>query len=248
MHDQLDKVLFQYPYAYLVLLVVVYFGTLYFLLAPLFDLCCKVLTRKNMLHPILVKEPGPGQVRSEIKHSTVSILVFGATSLPLFYLIRTGHVTLLPDTFLTVPVGLILLNLWNEVHFYLIHRLLHRPFFMRHFHYIHHQSRVPTVYSVYSFHWVEAVLLSTVPLSIVPFIPFSPLAILLYPLSSVLLNYAGHCNYRFGNGQGKNWTLLGTHHNQHHAKGNINFGFALPYLDGLFPNRANRKQKPSEHE
>lgn len=246
MQDQLEKVLFYYPYAYLPLIVVGYFGALYFLLAPLFEAACRLLLRKNIVHPIVLKSPGERQIRSEIRHSTVSILVFGIFSLPLFYLIRSGYVNLLPDTFFNVMFGLIILNLWNEVHFYIIHRILHRPFFMRHFHYIHHQSRVPTVYSVYSFHWVEAILLSTVPLIIVPFVPFSPVAILLYPLSSVLLNYAGHCNYRFGSGEGGSWTRLGTHHNQHHSKGNINFGFALPYLDRMFRDRSNKKQK-SQH-
>lgn len=243
MQELLNKVLFQYAYPTLALLVVVYFGLLYFVLAPLFNLACRFLAGKKVLHPIVLKAAGMDQVRSEIRHSTVSILVFGIASLPLFHLIRTGFVAFLPNTLLTVVVGLIILNLWNEVHFYLIHRLLHRPFFMWHFHYIHHQSRVPTVYSVYSFHWVEALLLSTVPLTIVPFIPFSPMAILLYPLSSALLNYAGHCNYRFGKGEGNTWTLLATHHNQHHTKGNINFGFALPFLDLLFRKRSKTKEK-----
>ena len=105
---------------------------------------------------------------------------------------------------------------------------------MKKVHYIHHKSLVPTVFSVYSFHWLEALLLSTVPLSIVPFIPFSFTAIALYPMSSILLNFAGHCNYRFGKGKGESWRLFGTHHNEHHNKGRQNYGFAINFLDKLF--------------
>jgi sterol desaturase/sphingolipid hydroxylase (fatty acid hydroxylase superfamily) len=65
------------------------------------------------------------------------------------------------------------------------------------------------------------------------FVPLSPLAIFLYPLASILLNFAGHCNYRFGNGQGADWKLFGTHHNAHHAKFTKNYGFASNLLDKI---------------
>ena len=144
-----------------------------------------------------------------------------------------GVVTLLPDTVFNILSGIVILSLWNEVHFFIVHRIMHLPFFMKNVHYIHHRSKVSTVYAVYSFHWFEAFLLSTVPLTIMPFIPFSPFAIFLYPLASVLLNYSGHCNYRFGKGNGKSWIFFGTHHNQHHFKGRKNYGFALNFLDRL---------------
>lgn len=105
---------------------------------------------------------------------------------------------------------------------------------MKRIHFIHHKSKVPTVYSVFSFHWVEAFLLSTVPLTIVPFIPFAILAIFIYPFVSILLNFAGHCNYRFGDGEGKSWRLFGTYHNEHHSKGRRNYGFSQNFLDKLF--------------
>ena len=105
---------------------------------------------------------------------------------------------------------------------------------MRNVHYIHHKSRVSTVYSVFSFHWLEALLLSTIPLTIVPFIPFSIVAVFIYPLVSILLNFAGHCNYRFGDGKGTSWKLFGTYHNEHHSRGRKNYGFSLNFLDKLF--------------
>jgi sterol desaturase/sphingolipid hydroxylase (fatty acid hydroxylase superfamily) len=110
---------------------------------------------------------------------------------------------------------------------------MHLRLFMRSVHAIHHRSVVPTVYSVYSFHWFEAFLLSTVSLIIAPFISFCPLAIGLYPLVSILLNYAGHCNYRFGSGKGPAWQVLGTRHAEHHLKQSKRYGFASPFLDWL---------------
>ena len=179
------------------------------------------------------------QVYFEIKHSIKSIIVFGFSIIPVIYLIRIDSVKLLPNTGRNIVIGLILLTLWNEVHFYIVHRIMHQKFMMKHVHFIHHKSNTPTVYSVFSFHWIEAFLLSTVPITIIPFIPFSFVAIMAYPLVSILLNFAGHCNYRFGNGKGKSWELLGTHHNEHHSRGRKNYGFALNLLDKLFSKQNN---------
>ncbi len=178
-----------------------------------------------------------------MKHSFKSIVIFGFSTIPIVYLVRTGKVTLLPDTFFNVFIGLLVLNLWNEIHFFIVHRIMHLPFFMRKVHFVHHKSKVPTVYSVYSFHWLEAFLLSTVPLTIVPFLPFSFFSIAIYPLTSILINYSGHCNYRFGNGTGKSWQLFGTHHNEHHSKNNKNYGFVLQIFDQIISKLNKLKQK-----
>ncbi len=229
----LDNFLYHYSYATLFGLTFLYFMVLYFGIAPLFNGVCKLLFSKNLLHKIVLKEATKKQILFEQKHSLKSILIFGTSAIPIIYLMRLGVITFLPNTLLNVLVGLLILNLWNEVHFFVVHRIMHLPFFMKNVHYIHHQSKVPTVFSVYSFHWLEALLLSTVPLTIAIFVPLSTLSIALYPLASVLLNYSGHCNYRFGNGTEKSWFLFGTHHNEHHYKNRKNYGFLSPFLDYL---------------
>jgi sterol desaturase/sphingolipid hydroxylase (fatty acid hydroxylase superfamily) len=108
---------------------------------------------------------------------------------------------------------------------------MHLPFFMRHVHMIHHRSRIPTVWSVYSFHWLEAALLSTVPTLFCMI--FSPplMAVALYPLNSILLNFSGHCNYRlhiFASPEG-----LASRHMQHHKRSLGNYGFASGLTDKI---------------
>ena len=46
-----------------------------------------------------------------------------------------------------------LLDVFHDTWFYFFHRLLHYPYFMKHVHYIHHQSKDPSAFSGYSFHW-----------------------------------------------------------------------------------------------
>jgi lathosterol oxidase len=223
--------LYELSYTELYMATLLYFLLLYFFLAPLFLSGCKFLHRKKILKKIVDESVSRKQTLNEMKQSLIAISVFGFSSIPVFYLLRRGQLDLLPGNWWNIMLGLLILTVWNEVHFFIVHRLMHFPLFMRHVHFVHHRSRIPTVYSVYSFHWFEALLLSTVPFCIVPFVPFSSLAIFLFPLLSILLNYAGHCNYRFGNGGVKRWLRFGTEHHAHHYQMKNNFGFATPFLD-----------------
>jgi len=201
--------------------------------APIFLWACKFLIHYNIVHKIIDKAVPKKQLRWEKLHSLKSIFIFGFSAFPVIYLVRINAITLIPDTFFNVILGIVLLTIWNEVHFFLVHRLMHIPFFMKNVHVVHHKSIVPTVYSVYSFHWLEALLLSTVPFTLVLFMPLSAMAIFIYPFASIILNFSGHCNYRFGNGEGAAWKLFGTHHNEHHTKFTKNYGFASNLLDIL---------------
>lgn len=233
-HKFVEDILYEYSYVQLFALSFCYFLFLYFGLAPLFSIACKYLARKNLLNLIDNRKLKHGQLTFEKWHSLKSIFVFGFSIIPVIYFIRMGWIVLLPNTWINILIGLVVPTLWNEIHFFVVHRIMHQRFFMKNIHFVHHKSITPTVYSVYSFHWFEAFLLSTVPITIAPFLSFSILAIFIYPFVSILLNYAGHCNYRIGSGKGDNWWLFGTHHNKHHSKGKKNYGFALNFLDKLF--------------
>ena len=234
MESFIENVLFRYSYLELFGLSFGYFLFLYFGLGLLFLNLCKVLEKKGFISKIEPEKVSKKQVAYEIKHSLKSIFVFGLSVVPIIYLVRIEFIDQLTNTWYNILIGVIILTLWNEIHFYFVHRLMHQKFMMKHVHIIHHKSKIPTIYSVYSFHWIEAFALSTVPLTIVPFIPFSIVAVFIYPIISILLNFAGHCNYRFGNGMGDSWKLFGTHHNQHHSRGRRNFGFSLNVLDKWF--------------
>lgn len=242
LQEIVNFILYESNYLQLYFIVVAYFLFLYFVVGPCFDLSCRFLHKRGLVEKIFKKPVPKNQISREIKYSIGSILIFGFSGFPIIYWIRSGFVTLAPDSILNIIMGLIILNVWNEIHFYTVHRIMHLPFFMRNVHKIHHQSVVPTVYSVYSFHWLEAFLLSTVPIIIVPFISFAPSAIAIYPLTSILFNYSGHCNYRFGSGKGRSWKLFGTNHNEHHSKFTNNYGFVSDLLDKLFtkPSKARK--------
>jgi Delta7-sterol 5-desaturase len=225
--------LFEASYFVIYGLTVVYFLFLYFVLGAIFLKTCLFLEKHNWLNRITLAQETPQQVRTEMRYSLGSMAMFGFTSVLLIGMVRHGYFTLLPDSLSHTLIGVTLLTMWNEVYFFIVHRLMHIPFMMRRFHHIHHRSVVPTVYSIYSFHWLEAFLLGNVPLTLAPFVPFSALTLVFYPLASILINFAGHCNYRFGDGQGSRWLTFGTTHNTHHSKGAKKYGFATFILDSI---------------
>lgn len=214
--------------------VVLYFLFLYFILGHLFLYTCRIFAKKGWLEKISLQKVTREQYLFEKKNALISILVFGISGFMQIYLIRISWIELSENTLLNIVIGLIILSIWNEVHFFAVHRLLHTPFLMRNVHKIHHQSIVPTVYSSYCFHWFEAFLLSTLPLTIAPFLNFAPFSLLLYPMLNILLNFAGHSNYKFKqNFTNKYFTSLGIRHNYHHIKFSKNYGFASSLFDKL---------------
>lgn len=221
------------PYYQVFFITYLYFLLLYFGVGSIFSKLCEYGFSKGWLNKIIDKKTSPSQRSFEIKNSLYSIIIFGFSAVPVVYLIRNNYVSIAEDNVLNLVLGLLILNVWNELHFYVVHRFMHTKWLMKKVHKIHHQSVVPTLHSVYSFHWFEAALLSTVPLTIIWFYEFSLSAIFLYPLSSILLNFAGHCNFRFGTGKAYKWLRLGTRHNEHHHKFSKKYGFVSTICDDL---------------
>ncbi len=232
--------LLKYSYLNVYLLTVFYFLFLYFIIGWLFNYCCEALRRLNITELIVASQRPAKQTKQEIKHSLISILVFGFSSFPVIFLYRNGFFKLEENTVSNILLGLLALNVWNEIHFFCIHRLMHLPFFLRHVHKIHHQSKIPSVWSVYSFHWLEAFLLSTVPLTLSLMFSLAPLAIALYPLNSILFNFSGHCNYRFASIK-NTWLNMASRHVEHHQKTKVSFGFVSALLDKLFSTNKSSK-------
>lgn len=212
-----------------------YFALLYFATALLTLWLTRAALPRLGFGRRLDPRPLPaGQVRREIAQACGSILVFGAGVVLPWGMLKLGWSRLAPDPSAgRVAAEVAVLFLWNELHFYACHRLLHmRP--MRRFHAAHHRSHVPTPFSTYAFHPLEAAVLGSVPLLPMLLHDFSFQALLCLPVLSILLNALGHANYEFTR-SGPAMGLLGAsrRHALHHARYHGNYGFLLPALDRL---------------
>jgi sterol desaturase/sphingolipid hydroxylase (fatty acid hydroxylase superfamily) len=175
----------------------------------------------------------PGQLRRELGWSMLSIVIFGTGML-----FPWGLLTLQWATLATNPSGwqialeVLALVVWNEVHFYINHRLLHTRWLKR-FHLPHHRSVITTPWATYSFHPVEALMLGNVILLPMLVHDFSWQALLSLPVLSMVFNNIGHSNYDFLPDAHKDrWWLNGARrHHLHHACYQGNFGFMFPFMD-----------------
>lgn len=179
------------------------------------------------------------QVRAEVRHSLVSIFVFGWYGVATVQAARLGWVSVdWQPRLAALPLELLGMVLWNDLHFYLCHRLLHTGWLYRKVHIVHHRSVPPTPWATFSFHWAEATLLGGVLLLAMPFYRFNVLTLVTFPLVSLLLNNLGHMNHDLVP-NGSTWRLLAAsrRHALHHSHVRGNFGFLLPIFDFLFRTR-----------
>ncbi len=184
-------------------------------------------------------EPFPGQYRSEVLAGLV-VIAYDAALIP--SLQRSGLTERHPFHLGWLLVGLALGFIFNEVWFYLSHRLLHlKPLYFIHAQ--HHVARVVDPLSSVSFSLAEHVIGSTptfffvFSMSLV--LPVPPEAGLLFGLLTEAGNVYGHSNIEVWRA-GFPDTALGhvvgtpTFHAMHHARYNGHYGLYTRVLDRLF--------------
>jgi len=221
----------------------IFFSIMYFIGTYITELIIKIKSKDARIRQIVFAKK-PGQTRIEIRNSMLSIVVFSVQAIFFQYLFSIGVYKIRFDQPLHVLWEIPLLFLWNEIHFYIVHRLLHTRWLFKHVHKVHHWSKEPTSYSIYSFHWIEAFLLGTViffPLLIHDFQVYSVLSL---PIMSIVVNLLGHCNHEIPSdkpsGSFGKYTFR---HSMHHKWSNGNFGFMLPFLDSIFHTNVSDNKK-----
>jgi len=181
-------------------------------------------------------KPSRQQVFKEIRLSLVAIFIFSLQSIGIQWMYTEGYIHIHWNIlWYTLPIEIVVLLLWNEIHFYACHWLLHRRWLFKKVHYVHHRSTSPTPFSTYSFHWFEALLLGTVIFLPLIVYDFQFLALISLPIFSIFLNVLGHWNYDVFPGKPPSHVLkFSFRHSMHHKWVKGNFGFFLPQLDHLF--------------
>jgi Delta7-sterol 5-desaturase len=215
---------------------ITFFATLYFAVGGLNHLLIHHILPTLSYGKVLDARPtSVGQVTRELRQSSMSILIFGTGVVIPWGLLHWGWAALDNHASIwQIVLEIISLVVWNEIHFYLNHRLLHLPW-LRRFHLPHHRSVVTTPWSSYSFHPLETVLLGNVILLPMCVHNFSFYSLLAVPIFSIVFNNIGHSNYDFlPDANQDRWWLNGARrHHLHHACYHGNFGFMFPFMDRL---------------
>ncbi len=173
------------------------------------------------------------QLRHELRNTAIVLAVGTAQALLVQAGFERGWTRLTdgpvpggPPAAAAMLVGLVL---FNDLWFYSVHRALHTPWLFKHIHAVHHQSVDVNPFSSYSFHVVEAALMTAWLLPVAAYVPL-PLSVLMAAQGVGLANnLMAHLGYEllpawWARAPVLRWSNSATFHSLHHAHYNGNYG------------------------
>lgn len=183
------------------------------------------------------------QIRAEIRWSLLSALIYGVPAGLTYWAWNRHGLTALywdpraqPLWWLAAAPLLYLFA--HDTWFYWTHRLMHRPWWFRHAHAVHHASRPPTAWAAMSFHPWEALsgaLLFPALAWVVP-IHIGMLGLVL--LAASVMGTTNHMGWemmpaRIVRGPIGGAVISAAHHELHHRQYRANFGLYFRFWDRL---------------
>jgi lathosterol oxidase len=178
----------------------------------------------------------------EIVHSSQTTVVFTVIALLIMATPLKEYTFLYSDIneypLWWVAVSLVLALIIHDTYSYWMHRLLHHPKIYRHTHLVHHKSVTPTPWASYSFHILEAITEGLVLVPLVLLLPMHTFTVILFTVTSLIINVYGHLGYEIAPRAFRNsflFEILNTsmHHNLHHSRFIGNYGLYFRFWDRL---------------
>ncbi len=188
---------------------------------------------------IQTKRVNANDVRREIGHSLITVLLFSLVGFCVFAGSQYGMFRIYSGELPAVSRLLLeffAIVLMHDAYFYWAHRAMHTRWLFRRVHRVHHKSRTPTPWAAYAFAAPEAILEAAIlPLSTLLF-PMHELTVLLFVTHMIVRNVIGHAGIELF----PSWWLqtpvlrritTTTHHDLHHSQGGYNFGLYFTWWD-----------------
>ncbi len=137
-----------------------------------------------------------------------------------------------------VPISVAAFLLAHDTWFYWTHRMMHRPYWFKIAHAVHHESRPPTAWAAMSFHPWEAVTGAIAIPVLVFLIPIHVGALGLVLTIMTVMGITNHMGWELFpkfmvNGVLGNYLITATHHQKHHDKYRGNYGLYFRFWDKM---------------
>jgi Delta7-sterol 5-desaturase len=193
-------------------------------------------------YPLLYAGLGP-QIRREIYWSLASAAIYGVPAgIVAWGWQNAGWTQIYVDigrySLWYLPVSVFLYLAAHDTWFYWTHRLMHRPYWFKLAHAVHHESRPPTAWAAMSFHPWEALTGAIVIPVLVFLIPIHIGALGLVLAIMTIMGITNHMGWemfpraivhgRFGKG-----LITATHHQKHHDNYRGNYGLYFRFWDKI---------------
>ncbi|MGD9809911.1 MAG: sterol desaturase family protein [Sphingobium sp.] len=134
------------------------------------------------------------------------------------------------------PVSILLYLAAHDTWFYWTHRLMHRPWWFRVAHAVHHDSRPPTAWAAMSFHPWEAITGAVVIPALVFIIPIHVAALGMVLAIMTVMGITNHMGWEMFpralvHGRAGRWLITASHHHRHHQTYRGNYGLYFRFWD-----------------
>jgi Delta7-sterol 5-desaturase len=181
------------------------------------------------------------QIRREISWSLASaaiygfpagIVAWGWDNLGWTFIYR--DVSAYPIWYL--PISVLLYLIAHDTWFYWTHRMMHRPYWFKLAHAVHHDSRQPTAWAAMSFHPWEAITGAVAIPVLVFLIPIHIGALAVILSIMTLMGITNHMGWELFprwivHGRLGQWVITASHHQKHHDKYRGNYGLYFRFWD-----------------
>lgn len=229
-----------------VILILVFFIIItgrYFILSGIFYLIFHIwFPEKWKSRKIYLKDYKPGQFKTEVKWSMISGILFSIAGAVTIVLWQKGFTKAYGDYNLYgwwyLPVSLVIFLLAHETYYYWLHRWMHKPSVFRLIHKVHHDSKITSPFTAFSFHPIEGFFQAI----------FLPLMLLVLPMHYAVIflllfimsvsSVINHLNFEiypknFNTNFFGKWLVGASHHSLHHQQVKHNFGLYFTFWDKL---------------
>ncbi len=137
-----------------------------------------------------------------------------------------------------LPLSVLAYLFAHDTWFYWTHRLMHRPWWFKHMHAVHHASRLPTAWAAMSFHPWEALTGALVIPALVLLIPIHVGALATVLSIMTIMGVTNHMGWELFpkalvHGPLGRLLITATHHQKHHDEYRGNYGLYFRFWDRL---------------
>ena len=180
-----------------------------------------------------------GQFRMEIKWSLISSFIFAVTGSITVLCWQKGFTKIYIEVSAAdiwyMPLSLAMYMLLQETYYYWIHRWMHRPRIFKLVHKVHHDSRIASPFTAFSFHPLEAILQAIFIPALLCIIPIHLYVIVVLLVIMSISSVINHLDIEIYPTQKAKlftrWVIGASHHAQHHKQYKYNYGLYFTFWD-----------------
>ncbi|MEL7445296.1 MAG: sterol desaturase family protein [Pseudomonadota bacterium] len=183
------------------------------------------------------------QIRREIRWSLLSAGIYGVPAGIIIWGFRHhGWTQMYLDIgeypLWYIPLSAFLYLIAHDTWFYWTHRLMHRRYWFRLAHAVHHDSRPPTAWTAMSFHPIEALTGAIVIPALVFLIPIHIGVLGVVLTIMTVMGVTNHMGWEvfprwIVHSPLGNWLITASHHERHHEEYQCNFGLYFRFWDRI---------------